>query len=130
MREEEKLARDVYLTLGKKWKVPVFSNISRAEYMHMSAVGALIDRSGLVDPVTDDAIGAFTNPHFTKLYEELVAEGSQSLAAAYGVGRKIEELDIDDLDKALDRTENETIRRVYQNLRRASGNHLRAFTRS
>jgi hypothetical protein len=38
MREEEKLARDLYLALGETYKVPVFKNIARAEANHMNAV--------------------------------------------------------------------------------------------
>jgi hypothetical protein len=44
MREEEKLARDVYLTLGEKWNVPVFKNIAQAEARHMSVMKMLVDR--------------------------------------------------------------------------------------
>src|SRR5690606_32547756 len=31
MREEEKLARDVYLTLFQQWQVPIFQNIAQSE---------------------------------------------------------------------------------------------------
>lgn len=34
MREEEKLARDVYITLYEKWGIPVFNNISNRESDH------------------------------------------------------------------------------------------------
>jgi hypothetical protein len=128
MREEEKLARDVYLTLGEKWNVPVFKNIAQAEARHMSVMKMLVERYGLQDPVTDDTVGSFTGPEFTKLYGELVASGSESLAAAYGVGVKIEELDIKDLKDSLATVQSTDVRRVYQNLLRASENHLRAFS--
>ena len=128
MREEEKLARDVYLTMAERWNTPVFSNIARSESVHMGALGNQIQQHGLLDPVTDDSIGAFTNPKFTQLYEELVAAGSVSIEGAYEVGRQIEILDIEDLDAALEGTQNETLRRIYQNLRRGSENHLRAFS--
>jgi hypothetical protein len=128
LREEEKLARDVYLTLGEKWNVPVFRNIAQSEARHMSVMKMLIDRYGLQDPVTDDTVGSFTRPEFTELYRELVASGSGSLAAAYGVGVKIEEMDIKDLKEALATVQGTDVRRVYQNLLRASENHLRAFS--
>jgi hypothetical protein len=128
LREEEKLARDVYLTLGEKWNVPVFKNIAQAEARHMSVMKMLVDRYGLQDPVTDDTVGAFTSPEFAKLYRELVTTGSESLAAAYGVGVKIEELDIKDLKDSLATVQSTDVRRVYQNLLRASENHLRAFS--
>jgi hypothetical protein len=128
LREEEKLARDVYLTLGEKWNVPVFKNIAQAEARHMSVMKSLVDRYGLQDPVVDDTVGVFTRPEFSKLYRELVAAGSESLDAAYGVGRKIEQLDIKDLKDSLATVSSTDVRRVYQNLLRASENHLRAFS--
>lgn len=130
LREEEKLARDVYLTLGKKWNVPVFNNIAQAEARHMSVMKMLVDRYGLEDPVTDDTVGTFTSPKFAQLYRELVASGSASLADAYKVGVKIEELDIKDLQDSLADIQSADVRRVYQNLLRASENHLRAFSAS
>jgi hypothetical protein len=128
MREEEKLARDVYLTLADRWNVSVFSNIAKAETRHMMVVGQLIRANGLQDPVADDAIGAFTNPKFVELYNELVQAGSRSLDDAYQVGVTIEEMDIQDLEDSLAQVTNSNVRRVYQNLLRASQNHLRAFS--
>jgi len=128
LREEEKLARDVYLTLGEKWNVPVFKNIAQAESRHMSAMKLLVDRYGLQDPVTDDTVGTFTSPKFAQLYRELVDSGSASLTDAYKVGVKIEELDIKDLQDSLADIQSADVRRVYQNLLRASENHLRAFS--
>ena len=43
MREEEKLARDVYLTLYDIWGTPAFNNIASSEQTHMDAVLMLID---------------------------------------------------------------------------------------
>ena len=47
MREEEKLARDVYVALGDRWGLRVFENIARAEQRHMDAVVAQLDREGV-----------------------------------------------------------------------------------
>ena len=77
MREEEKLARDVYLTLYETWGAEIFANISDSEQRHMDAVKSLITRYGLVDPVVDDTLGAFTNPDFELLYDQLVEDGSE-----------------------------------------------------
>ena len=41
MREEEKLARDVYATLYEKWGTRIFNNIRVSEQRHMDAVKAL-----------------------------------------------------------------------------------------
>jgi hypothetical protein len=126
MREEEKLARDVYLTLYEAWGVPIFQNIARSEAAHMAAVGTLIDRYGLADPATGD-IGVFTDPTLQALYDQLVAEGRQSLANALRVGAAIEEIDILDLQERLAQTDRADIALVYENLMKGSRNHLRAF---
>lgn len=129
MREEEKLARDVYLTLGKKWDANVFQNIPEAEQRHMDAVATLLERYGLDDPVTDDTVGVFSSEEVTRLYEQLVDDGSQSLADALTVGATIEDLDIFDLNEALaGEIDNQDIRQIYGNLVRGSRNHMRAFT--
>ena len=121
MREEEKLARDVYLAMRGLWKQQVFLNISRAEQRHMSALARAIDRYDLEDPVVDNTPGVFTNPVFTALYEELVTAGSESVLEALKVGALV------DHREALDATTHPDLQRVYENLMRGSRNHLRAF---
>ncbi len=130
MREEEKLAHDVYITLYNQWHSQVFSNISRSEQMHMDMVLGLIDKYGLDDPAAGKGLGEFTNPELQALYDKLVAQGSQSLADALKVGAAIEEIDILDLQARLAQTDNADIQQVYQNLMAGSENHLRAFTRT
>jgi hypothetical protein len=65
MREEEKLARDVYLTLYNRWGLVIFRNIARSEQRHMDAIKTLLDRYNIPDPVeaTGDRIGVFQNQH-------------------------------------------------------------------
>jgi hypothetical protein len=127
MREEEKLARDVYLTLADEWNIRSFTNISRSEETHMDAVAQILDRYDIDDPVSSDSIGAFTNPLFVQLYEELVQSGMESYLDALKVGAKIEELDIADLLNLMDSADNKDILVVYQNLLKGSRNHLRSF---
>lgn len=128
MREEEKLARDVYLMLGDKWGMQIFSNIASSEETHTEAIHTLLERYDLEDPAKT-ARGEFTNPDLQKLYTELVTEGNKSLAAALTVGATIEDLDIRDIEAAIARTDNADIQTVYENLERGSRNHLRAFNR-
>jgi len=125
MREEEKLARDVYLTLYEKWGLPIFQNIANAEQTHTDAVKTLIDRYDLPDPALDTEIGVFTNPTLQELYDQLVDEGSKSLESALRVGVAIEEIDILDLEER--RTDTVDIQLVYDNLTKGSRNHLRSF---
>jgi hypothetical protein len=129
MREEEKLARDVYLTLGEKWNVKTFFNIARSEQKHMDEMGTLVEKYELEDPIKDDSRGSFTSPEMQKLYNELVEEGSKSKLDALKVGALVEDLDIADLESLLKETDNNDIRIVYLNLVKGSRNHLRTFDR-
>jgi hypothetical protein len=126
MREEEKLAHDVYVTLFAQWGLPVFQNISQSEQTHTDAVKALLDRYELTDPASS-SVGVFSNPDLQALYNDLVTRGSQSLADALKVGAAIEEIDILDLDARQAQTDNADIQQVFANLRSGSENHLRAF---
>ena len=126
MQEEEKLARDVYQNLYDQWNLPVFANIGAAEQTHIDSVGVLVDRYGLSSLMTETP-GVFTDPTLQALYDDLVTEGSASTSAALRVGALIEEVDIEDLDNAITRTDKEDIILVYENLMRGSRNHLRSF---
>ncbi|USN55024.1 MAG: DUF2202 domain-containing protein [Candidatus Peribacteria bacterium] len=55
MRQEEKLARDVYRTLGSSYVVNQFQNIPLSEQKHTDAMELLIDRYQLIDPITDES---------------------------------------------------------------------------
>jgi len=127
MREEEKLARDVYLTLYDQWQINIFQNIASSEQTHTDAIKTLLDQYGLDDPVVNDEIGVFANPDLQALYDQLIASGSQSLDDALKVGAAIEEIDILDLEKYIAQTDNADIQMVYDNLLKGSRNHLRAF---
>jgi len=128
MREEEKLARDVYLVLYNQWNIPIFQNIANSEASHMQALLTLIERFGIEDPAVGNDVGEFTNPDLKALYDQLVSQGSQSLADALKVGAAIEEIDILDLEERLAQTDKDDIMLVYENLLKGSRNHLRSFT--
>ena len=130
MREEEKLARDVYQVFAELWKTPVFTNIAGAEQRHMDAVGLLVAKYGLKDPVTDGTVGVFSTPEFATLYTALTESGAKSLLDALKAGVQIEEKDIADLKMALSQTDKSDIQWVFGNLQRGSSNHLSAFTRN
>lgn len=127
MREEEKLARDVYITLYKKWNITPFLNISASEQKHMDSVKMLLNNMNIEDPISDDTVGVFKNQDLQKLYKQLTDEGSKSPEDALKVGALIEELDIYDLERyKLDVTDQNIIM-VYDNLISGSKNHLIAF---
>lgn len=127
MREEEKLARDVYLTLAESWSLPVFTNIAASEQIHMDALKTLLDRYGLADPTAGKAQGEFTNPELQALYTQLVARGTTSLPEALAVGAAIEEIDILDLQERTSDATPADVAQVYQQLLQGSYNHLRSF---
>ncbi len=130
MREEEKVARDVYIVMYNRWGNRIFNNISSSEEMHMSAILSLLDRYSIPDPVGNNAVGVFTNPDLQQLYDQLVARGNTSLTEALRVGVLIEETDIADLTSALSVVDNRDIIFVYSNVLSGSQNHLAAFTRN
>jgi hypothetical protein len=125
LREEEKLARDVYRALDGNGNP--FLNIQGSEQRHMDEVKVLLDRYGLPDPVGEDQEGVFQDPELQALYDSLVEEGSRSREAALAVGCKIEELDLKDLEEAQAGVTHDDILEVYEHLKLGSRNHLRAF---
>ncbi len=127
MREEEKLARDVYLGLGDLWDLRIFDNIAASEQRHMDAILGLIETYGLEDPQTAEMIGVFANDDLQTLYDGLMTMGAESVEAALEVGATVEEVDIADLEEYLAGTMAGDITTVYGNLLRGSRNHLRAF---
>jgi hypothetical protein len=127
IREEEKVARDVYLYLNEKWNIRIFKNIAASEQTHMDAIKTLLDIYNIPDPATDKGRGEFTNPDLQKLYNDLIRQGSISKVEALKVGVIIEETDIDDLSKGIATTRHNDVRTVYSNLLQGSLNHLDAF---
>jgi hypothetical protein len=128
MREEEKLARDVYLELSAFYPAKVFTNVAAAEQKHFDALGAKLVLYGVEDPALAD-IGMFSNPLLQQRHDELLALGIVSYAEALGVGVAIESDDILDLQAAIDGTSSRPLGRTYQHLLNGSENHLRAFTK-
>lgn len=150
MREEEKLARDVYLTLADMYpRKRVFSQIANAEQTHTDAVRDMLAKYGLPDPSTSNDVGVFTGPdygwYFTEKYYQLVQRGMTSELDALYVGAFIEELDMVDIQQcpnvivesgnevgdisqcAAVYTDNPDLQQLYANLIDGSKNHLRAF---
>jgi hypothetical protein len=150
MREEEKLARDVYITLGIKYpQLAVFGNISKSEETHTCAVCDKLTRYGIEDPVVNDNVGVFSGEefggYFSEKYQQLVEMGSGDELAALFVGALIEELDMQDINYCPEAivkadngindsnscgkvyTDNDDILRLYEALLEGSKDHLRAY---
>lgn len=128
MREEEKLARDVYLTLYAEHGARQFSNVARSEQTHTDRVRELMLQYEVADLSATEP-GVFNIPELQALHDALVAQGRASLAAAYQVGVLIEETDIADLEAHMAQTDNPDLLQVFTSLRNGSLNHLAAFSR-
>ncbi len=155
MREEEKLARDVYLTFAQWYpQQPVFQQIGDgSEQTHTDTMRDKLAQYGISDPNPQTnnlpgSIGVFTGAdyggYFTEKFAQLTQKGSESELSALYVGALIEELDMYDIVKCpkiiveqdpaielngcgLDYTDERALKKAYQNLVDGSGNHLRAF---
>lgn len=126
LREEEKLARDVYLYSYEKYNLQIFKNISNSESQHMNSVLELLNDYNLQDPASTE-IGVFNNEVLQSIYNQLVEQSSISLLEALKVGDKIEDLDIKDLALNENRTNKIDLLLVYGSLKCGSRNHLRNF---
>ena len=127
---EEKLAHDVYVTLGDEYGLRIFDNIAQAESTHMSAVQSLLAKYGIKDPTVGDKVGVFDDPELQKLYDDLIEQGMQSRQDAIEVGIAIEEMDIADIEKALDAGQVPDVENVLERLLAGSERHLSAFERN
>jgi hypothetical protein len=126
MREEEKLARDVYIELNAYWPAQIFVNIAESEQRHFDALGAKLDLYGIDDPALP-GIGVFFDPALQALHDELLALGMTSRVAALEVGVTIEETDMVDLRVAIDGTTSVPLQVTYGHLLDGSEHHLEAF---
>ena len=128
--QEEKLARDVYITLGEMYPGEnTFASIQLSEQRHIDSAQQLCEKYNIdLSRVNEDEIGNFDIDVLQELYTTLVAKGSDSLTAALEQGVFIEELDIGDLTKIIEEAGMpDDVTRVYENLREGSYNHLEAF---
>lgn len=127
LREEEKLARDVYRYAYKKYNQSIFSNISESEQTHTSTVLELLTKYNIDDPAAGAAEGVFKNRVLQNLYVDLTAKCDSSLQNALVVGATIEDLDIHDIDGFYANTVKSDLTTVYDRLTCGSRNHIRSF---
>jgi hypothetical protein len=127
LREEEKLARDVYLFSYNKYQISIFSSISQSEQKHMDSVLSLLNKYGIPDPASPQ-VGVFVNQDLQSLYNSLIVQSNISSIEALKVGATIEDLDINDIDHFIVNTTKSDLLSVYDNLTCGSKNHIRSFT--
>lgn len=155
MREEEKLARDVYLTFAQWYPdQPVFNTIATtSEQTHTDTMRDKLDQYDLEDPNPHtnnlpEILGVFTGDtygeYFTEKFHQLTDMGSRSELDALYVGAFIEELDMHDIIECpqvivdmdngvgeggcgLSYTDERALINAYSSLVDGSESHLRAY---
>jgi hypothetical protein len=128
LRQEEKLAHDVYVYAYQKHAHFVFNNISNSEQTHIDSMTALLSKYNVVNPAAGMANGVFADNDLQVLYNQLIAKVDLSLIDALEVGATVEDLDISDIDRFYANTTKADILKVYDVLNCGSRNHLRGFT--
>ncbi len=133
--QEEKVARDVYITLGRQYPDEnTFAKIQLSEQEHMLAAQVLCERYGIdtsdVDiSLNDDAIGQFELHEMQVLYNTCIELGSVSHLEAVKVGELVEITDIKDIEIASEGMPADVLR-TYDNLKAGSYEHLDAYRRA
>lgn len=128
LREDERVARDLYKSLYKLYKNESFKRIYEAETSHMKAIGSLLSFYGVSYP-DSAALGVFENADDQALYNDLLAKGDDSLTVALKTGAYLEEVNISDYTKLIPNISNQNIQLVVNHLLKGSRNHLRMFIR-
>ncbi len=128
--EEEKVAHDLYLAFEEQYGARIFTNIKNSEVKHQDFVLAVMETTGVEDPRLPEP-GKYVDPELQALYDDLYAQGSVNLPAAYQVGVDFEVLDIAGLEAELAKApESDTaLITLLENLISGSKNHLAAFQR-
>jgi hypothetical protein len=126
LREEEKLARDVYLYAFDKYNFEVFQQIAGSEQVHMDEVKVLLDKYELEDPASVDK-GVFNDAILQNLYNQLIAMTDTSLVGGLTAGMIIEDMDMADIGNFEANTTITDILDVHEFLKCTSRNHMRYF---
>jgi len=129
LREEEKLAHDVYIYAFRKYNNSTFSNIANSEQSHTNSVLNLLTQRNISDPAANLKEGEFLNQDLQGIYNSLVATVDSSENHALIVGATIEDLDLNDIHHFYANTTNSEILLVYDRLTCGSRNHMRSFTK-
>lgn len=127
IREEEKLARDIYNVLGKKWDLRIFDKIAESEQRHTDAVRLVIEKYGIIDPAKATLPAVFADKKLQELYAVLLSKGETSSLEALKVGALTEEKDIFDINEAVKETSKPDLLELYAYLKDGSSTHLRGF---
>jgi len=129
MYEEERLAKEVYLSIYQKQPLNQLSQIAtRSESRHIDAVKDLAQKYGV--PTPNQQVGRYQNSHIQSLFNQLYNKGIRSQRDALEVGCMVEVTDINDLNKYISQAQRanaQDVLQTYDFLRRGSYNHYWAF---
>ncbi|MBT8348094.1 MAG: DUF2202 domain-containing protein [Sulfurovum sp.] len=126
--EGEKVARDVYITLGKIHKDEyTFAMMQFAEQRDIDCARDLCDTYGVeTSHINESTVGKFKSTVLQTLYDACTEKGTRSLHDALEVGKYIEATDIEDLEQASVSMPSDVVH-VYENMKQRNLRHLRAF---
>jgi hypothetical protein len=127
IREEVKLARDLYGALSDIWGLEVFENTAKSKQLLMNAVSYLLKPYGFDDPA--DNAGKFVDSDLQELYSYLIDQGKVSRNNAIDVTILIEQTVIADLNDVLLQTNEKDVHKVLTLLMEGSENHLHEISR-
>ena len=127
LREEEKLARDLFSDAYAHYGLPVFNDIARSEQQHMDVVLKILDSYGMIDSATERP-GKYNNWDIQGLYDGFATAVRKSKADALLAGAAVQDMEIEDIGTFLSRTAQSDIAVVYKDLLCESRNHLRTLS--
>jgi hypothetical protein len=127
MRDELKLARDLYTALSGIWEWDVFKNTAKSKQSLMDAVSTLLRQYGIDKP--PDEAGRFVNADLQELYSYLIDQGKVSRNNAIDVAILIERTVIADLNDVFLQTTEKEVHKVLTLLMEGSEDHLHALNR-
>jgi len=127
IREDEKVARDLYFSFFGTFGLKPFENIGKAEDNHIKATEKLFDYYEIDYPALSEN-GKFENAIRQKLFDSLLLKGTPELEA-FKVMAMLEESNIVEYGEVLKTIANPNIKIVIENLARASANHFKAAIR-
>jgi hypothetical protein len=127
IREEVKLARDLYDALSDIWGLEVFENTAKSKQSLMNAVSGLLKPHGFDDPA--DHAGQFVDSDLQELYSYLIDQGKVSRNNAIDVTILIEQTVIADLNDVFLQANEKDVHKVLTLLMEGSENHLHELSR-
>ena len=129
MREEERMARDLYTQLAASSGEAIFTRIAGAEQRHLDAVERLMTSQGMNPDAAGATVGRYAVGEVQAAYTRWLSQGRASDQAAYKVGVELETWDIAEL-KTMKVPSDTTGARVVAALLNGSEHHLTAFTKA